>query len=69
MKLYWLAINVKNITAQLLYKKCGFIDEDVRKIGKKGKKGALIIMSYYLKESVCERFDNRIKKCSLVFSK
>lgn len=66
MKLYWLAINVKNITAHLLYKKCGFIDEDVRKIG---KKGALIIMSYYLKERVCERFDNRIKKCSLVFSK
>ncbi|MGU3370260.1 GNAT family N-acetyltransferase [Bacillus mycoides] len=40
-----LAVNVKTITAQLLYKKCGFIDEGVRKIGKKGE---LIIMSYYL---------------------
>lgn len=57
---------MKNITAQLLYKKCGFIDEDVRKIGKKGE---LIIMSYYLKERDGERFDNRIKKCSLIFSK
>ncbi|MCM3734864.1 GNAT family N-acetyltransferase [Bacillus cytotoxicus] len=40
-----LAVNMKNITAQLLYKKCGFIDEGIRKIGKKGE---LIIMSYYL---------------------
>ncbi|HDR4419564.1 TPA: GNAT family N-acetyltransferase [Bacillus cereus] len=40
-----LAVNVKNITAQSLYKKCGFIDEGVRKIGKKGE---LIIMSFYL---------------------
>ncbi|PEB56503.1 GNAT family N-acetyltransferase [Bacillus pseudomycoides] len=40
-----LAVNVNNITAQSLYKKCGFIDEGVRKIGKKGE---LIIMSLYL---------------------
>ncbi|PEJ03348.1 GNAT family N-acetyltransferase [Bacillus toyonensis] len=40
-----LAVNIKNITAQSLYKKCGFIDEGVRKIGKKGQ---LIIMSFYL---------------------
>ncbi|PES68040.1 GNAT family N-acetyltransferase [Bacillus cereus] len=40
-----LAVNIKNISAQSLYKKCGFIDEGVRKIGKKGQ---LIIMSFYL---------------------
>lgn len=40
-----LAVNVKNLAAQTLYKKCGFIDEGVRKMGKKGE---LIIMSYYL---------------------
>lgn len=40
-----LAVNVKNIAAQSLYKKCGYIDEGVRKMGKKGK---LIIMSFYL---------------------
>lgn len=40
-----LAVNIKNITAHSLYKKCGFIDEGVRKIGKKGQ---LIIMSFYL---------------------
>lgn len=32
--------------AQGLYKKCGFIDEGERKMGKKGE---LIIMSYHLK--------------------
>ncbi len=40
-----LAVNVKNIAAQSLYKKCGYIDEGVRKMGKKGE---LIIMSFYL---------------------
>lgn len=40
-----LAVNVKNIAAQSLYKKCGYIDEGMRKMGKKGE---LIIMSYYL---------------------
>jgi RimJ/RimL family protein N-acetyltransferase len=40
-----LAVNVKNKAAQELYKKCGFIDEGVRRMGDKGE---LIIMSYYL---------------------
>jgi len=40
-----LAVNLGNEAAQGLYKKCGFIDEGVRRIGKKGE---LIIMSYYL---------------------
>lgn len=40
-----LAVNLKNEAAQGLYKKCGFIDEGVRRMGKKGE---LIIMSYYL---------------------
>ncbi|MGX9134997.1 GNAT family N-acetyltransferase [Rummeliibacillus sp. JY-2-4R] len=40
-----LAVNRKNEAAQGLYKKCGFVDEGVRKIGKKGE---LIIMSYHL---------------------
>lgn len=40
-----LAVNVRNDVAQRLYKKCGFIDEGIRKMGKKGE---LIIMSYYL---------------------
>lgn len=40
-----LAVNLKNEAAQGLYKKCGFVDEVVRKMGKKGE---LIIMSYYL---------------------
>ncbi|USK99808.1 GNAT family N-acetyltransferase [Bacillus tropicus] len=40
-----LAVNIKNISAQSLYKKCGFIDEGIRKIEKKGQ---LIIMSFYL---------------------
>ncbi|ETI66427.1 GNAT family N-acetyltransferase [Neobacillus vireti] len=40
-----LAVNLKNEAAQGLYKKCGFVDEGVRKMGKKGE---LIIMSYYL---------------------
>ena len=39
-----LAVNLKNEAAQGLYKKCGFVDEGVRKMGKKGE---LIIMSYY----------------------
>ncbi|HCQ91248.1 MULTISPECIES: GNAT family N-acetyltransferase [unclassified Clostridium] len=40
-----LAVNIKNVAAQSLYKKCGYIDEGVRKMGKKGE---LIIMSFYL---------------------
>jgi len=40
-----LAVNVKNEVAQNLYKKCGFIDEGVRKMGRKGE---LMILSYYL---------------------
>ena len=40
-----LAVNVKNEVAQELYKKYGFKDEGLRKMGKKGE---LIIMSYYL---------------------
>jgi RimJ/RimL family protein N-acetyltransferase len=40
-----LAVNVQNVVAQKLYQKCGFIDNGVRKMGKKGE---LIIMSYYL---------------------
>jgi RimJ/RimL family protein N-acetyltransferase len=40
-----LAVNIKNEVAQGLYKKCGYIDEGARKMGKKGE---LIIMSYYL---------------------
>ncbi|KAB2332110.1 GNAT family N-acetyltransferase [Cytobacillus depressus] len=40
-----LAVNVQNLAAKSLYQKRGFIDEGVRKMGKKGE---LIIMSYYL---------------------
>lgn len=40
-----LAVNIGNDVAQSLYKKNGFVDEGVRK---EGKKGELIIMSYYL---------------------
>ena len=40
-----LAVNLKNEVAQGLYKKCGFVDEGVRRMGKKGE---LIIMSYHL---------------------
>ncbi|RDW20314.1 GNAT family N-acetyltransferase [Oceanobacillus arenosus] len=40
-----LAANLNNYAAQLLYKKCGYIDEGLRKMGRKGE---LIIMSYYL---------------------
>lgn len=40
-----LAVNVKNEAAQGLYKKCGYIDEGARRMGRKGE---LIIMSYYL---------------------
>ncbi|WP_312095800.1 GNAT family N-acetyltransferase [Niallia sp.] len=39
-----LAVNLKNEAAQGLYKKCGFVDEGVRRMGKKGE---LIIMSYH----------------------
>ena len=37
-------VNVKNKTAQSLYKKCGYVDEGARKMGRRGE---LIIMSYY----------------------
>lgn len=40
-----LSVNIQNEVAQRLYHKCGFVDEGVRK---EGKKGELIIMSYYL---------------------
>ncbi|MFP7300389.1 GNAT family N-acetyltransferase [Neobacillus niacini] len=40
-----LAVNLKNVAAQGLYKKCGFVDEGVRKMGSKGE---LIMMSYHL---------------------
>lgn len=40
-----LTVNVKNKVAQELYKKIGFKDEGLRKMGKKGE---LIIMNYYL---------------------
>jgi RimJ/RimL family protein N-acetyltransferase len=40
-----LAVNIKNETAQGLYRKCGFVDEGIRRMGKKGE---LIIMGYYL---------------------
>lgn len=40
-----LAVNVKNIAAQSLYRKCGYLDEGVRKMGRKGE---LMIMNYYL---------------------
>ncbi|PDY46422.1 GNAT family N-acetyltransferase [Bacillus pseudomycoides] len=40
-----LAVNAKNLAAQSLYKKCGFCDKGVRRAGRKGE---LIIMSYYL---------------------
>lgn len=40
-----LAVNVKNIAAQSLYKKCGYLDEGIRKMGRKGE---LVIMNYYL---------------------
>jgi RimJ/RimL family protein N-acetyltransferase len=40
-----LAVNIQNVKAQELYKKCGFIDNGVRKMGRKGE---LMIMSYYL---------------------
>lgn len=40
-----LAVNVRNTAAQHLYKACGFLDEGVRTMGKKGE---LVVMSYYL---------------------
>ncbi|MFJ7935795.1 GNAT family N-acetyltransferase [Sporosarcina sp. NPDC096371] len=40
-----LAVNVKNEAAQALYKKCGFIDEGVRAMGRRGE---LIVLSYRL---------------------
>ena len=43
-----LAVNVKNLAAQSLYKKCGFVDDGERRIGAKGE---LVIMSYSLSSS------------------
>ena len=43
-----LAVNVKNVAAQELYKKCGFIDHGERR---QGTKGELIVMSYSLNTS------------------
>lgn len=40
-----LAVNLRNEVAQNLYKKCGYVDEGERRMGKKGE---LIVMSYYL---------------------
>lgn len=40
-----LAVNARNTAAQSLYKKCGFLDEGVKKMGTKGE---LVIMSFYL---------------------
>ncbi|EKN71606.1 acetyltransferase, gnat family protein [Neobacillus bataviensis LMG 21833] len=40
-----LAVNLQNEAAQHLYKKSGYVDEGERRMGKKGE---LIIMSYYL---------------------
>ncbi|MEK6455384.1 GNAT family N-acetyltransferase [Caldifermentibacillus hisashii] len=53
----FLAVNVKNIAAQELYKKSGFIDKGERRMGKKGE---LIIMSYHL-EKVRESSNGGIK--------
>lgn len=41
-----LAVNVKNVAAQSLYEKCGFVDKGDRKMGKKGE---LMILSLELK--------------------
>ena len=43
-----LAVNVKNYAAQGLYKKCGYVDEGVRKMGEKGE---LIILSFHLQST------------------
>ena len=40
-----LGVNLRNTAAQTLYKKCGFIDEGRRMMGKRGEQ---IVMSYYL---------------------
>jgi len=40
-----LAVNIANSAAQSLYKKSGYVDQGVRAMGKKGE---LIVMSYYL---------------------
>lgn len=40
-----LAVNIANSAAQSLYKKCGYMDKGVRKMGEKGE---LIVMSHYL---------------------
>ena len=40
-----LGVNVKNTSAQALYKKCGYVDEGHRLMGRKGE---LMVMNYYL---------------------
>jgi len=40
-----LGVNKKNVAAQKLYEKCGFIDEGNRVMGSKGE---MIVMKYYL---------------------
>lgn len=40
-----LAVNIKNQAAQALYAKCGFIDNGVRAMGRRGE---LIVLSFYL---------------------
>ena len=40
-----LGVNLRNTAAQALYKKCGFVDEGRRMMGKRGEQ---IVMSYYL---------------------
>ena len=40
-----LAVNIKNEAAQALYAKCGFVDNGIRAMGRRGE---LIVLSYYL---------------------
>lgn len=40
-----LGVDLRNTAAQALYKKCGFIDEGRRMMGKRGEQ---VVMSYYL---------------------
>ncbi|WP_318618226.1 GNAT family N-acetyltransferase [Sporosarcina sp. YIM B06819] len=42
-----LAVNVRNTSAQALYKTCGFVDNGVRAMGLRGE---LIVLSYYLQD-------------------
>ena len=40
-----LGVNLRNTAAQALYKKCGYVDEGRRMMGKRGEQ---IVMSYYI---------------------